>query len=211
MSGKIRGKGICPHIETKKTMTRLLLHMSFVVHLLLAGTIAHAYQLSAFPASVTEGDTFTVTLTGVLDGVNQLNVRIGYSESLNLQVPVVDPVEFLDPGVAGAGDAFATLDPDVAPFKYFYSAVAFVEPFSVDGAILNVGFDALAAGVGLVTFSTCALPVCDLAQDYLLAETSIQIRPKVGVTVPEPGSLALALTTLLITWVGLGKRRRERS
>lgn len=192
-------------------MTRLFVRISIVVHLFLAGAIAHAYQLSAFPASVTEGDTFTVTLTGVLNGVDQLNVRIGYSDSLSLRLPVVDPVEILDPGVAGAADAFATLDPDDAPFKYFYSAVAFVEPFSVDGAILNVGFDALVAGVGLVTFSTCALPVCDLAQDYSLAGASILINAKAGGAVPEPGSLALTLTTLLITWIGMGKRSKARS
>ncbi len=182
--------------------------------LLARSPLGNAYVLSADPVAPTVGDPVSVTLTGDLSAIAFLMVRVGYDAGLlGAQLPA-DALTALDDGVAGKPDAFAFYD-NVAAGAFDYLVVAGASDLGVtNAAILSIPFATLGVGTALVTVSTCAataLESCDPTTPEFAGsfanELRIQIGPRVGPTVPEPGSLPLALASLAIVAAMLRRAR----
>ena len=183
--------------------------------LLARSPLGNAYMLSANPAAPTVGDPVSVTLSGDLSAIAFLMVRVGYDAALlGAQLPA-DELSALDDGVAGKPDAFAFYDNQAAG-TFDYLVVAGATDLSVaNGAILSIPFATLGVGTALVTVSTCAataLESCDPTTPEFAGifanELRIAIGPRIGGTVPEPGSLPLALASLAVVAVMLRRARR---
>lgn len=201
-------------------MTWLRRVCSVVALAVLSGVSTHgnAFVITANPASITAGNSALVTLEGVLSATALLVVTIAYDPAL-LSPDLSDPFAALDDGVTGKPDAFAFYD-NQGPGSFDYVVVAATELSVSGGPILSIPFTTLAAGPALLTFTTCAATAeqncipgdLDAAEPSTAEPSGSQNQPLFTIQpaanqVPEPSSILLVLSTLILSSVFLRRRK----